>query len=136
MGGFGLFFAWMFICFFWLFCEFPPDVALVTRDFSQLFIFLAVPIGYLAIHVRAKNPEFNLFSTPVKVGSTVCAIVQPALAIAIYLGVHIPLPVVCVSMSSHLTHSGAPLMNARTLFVVKHTLSTLPFTPPAVVIWS
>ena len=97
MGGFGLFFAWMFICFFWLFCEFPPDVALVTRDFSQLFIFLAVPIGYLAIHFRAKNPEFNLFSTPVKVGSTVCAIVQPALAIAIYLGVHIPLPVVCVA---------------------------------------
>ena len=97
MGGFGLFFAWMFICFYWLFCEFPPEAPTSVRDLSQLFIFLAVPIGFLIIHFRGKNPEFNLFSMPMKVTATILALIQPVIALAMYQGVMVPLPVVCVA---------------------------------------
>lgn len=97
IGGFGLFLAWMFVCFYWLFCEFPPELSTAMRDFTQLFVFCAVPIGYLIIHFRAKNPEYNLFSMPMKVGATVLAVIQPILAIVMYQGVYVPLPVVCVA---------------------------------------
>ena len=97
MGGFALLFAWMFVCFYWLFCEFPPDAPTSVRDFSQLFVFLAVPLGFMLIHFRGKNPSYNLFATPMKVGATVCALVQPVLALVMYQGVYIPLPVVCVA---------------------------------------
>lgn len=96
LGGFGLLFAWMFICFYWLFCEFPPDVPTSVRDFSQLFVFLAVPLGYLLIHLRAKDPNYNLFAMPMKVVASVLAVLQPIVALIMYQGVMIPLPVVCV----------------------------------------
>jgi len=97
MGGFALFFAWMYICFFWLFCEFPPEAAIATRDFAQLFVFLAMPVGYVIIHLRGKNPEFNLFAMPMKVAVTVLAMIQPIVAIMMHLGVQVPLAVVCVA---------------------------------------
>ena len=96
IGGFALFFGWMFICFYWLFCEFPPEVPTVTRDITQLFIFLAVPIGYLILHLCGRRPEFNLFSMSMKVGCAVMAAVQPVVALLMYQGVMIPMPVVCV----------------------------------------
>ena len=97
MGGFGLFFAWMFICFYWLFCEFPPDTPTSMRDLSQMFIFVAVPVGFIVVHVRGKNPAFSPFATPMLIGSTVFAIVQPLVALIMYQGVHVPLVVVCVA---------------------------------------
>ena len=97
MAGFGLCTAWMLICFYWLFCEFPPGAPTPTRDFAQLFIFLAVPIGYVAIHFMAKNPSFNLFAMPMKVGATIFAVVQPIIALLMYQGVYMPVAVVCVA---------------------------------------
>lgn len=96
IGGFGLFLAWMLICFYWLFCEFPPDAPTATRDFTQLFVFLAVPIGFIVIHLRGKNPEYNLFAMPMKVVASVLAVLQPIVALVMYQGVAVPLPVVCV----------------------------------------
>ncbi len=96
MGGFALFFAWMFITFFWLFCEFPPDLSIGTRDLSQFFVFLAVPAGYAVMHVRGRNPKFNVFSPSVVVSTALCAIALPAVALAMHLGLHVPFPVVCV----------------------------------------
>ena len=97
MVGFGLFFAWMFVCFYWLFCEFPPNVPTATRDLSQLFIFLAVPVGYIVMHFRGKNPEFNLFAMPMKVTATIFAVIQPIVALVMYQGVQVPLAIVCIS---------------------------------------
>ena len=96
-GGFGLFFAWMFICFYWLFCEFPPDVPTSVRDLSQLFIFLAIPLGYIVMHVRGKNPEFNIFAMPMKVCATIFAAIQPIIALMMYQGVYVPFVVICVA---------------------------------------
>ena len=97
IGGFGLFFAWVFICFYWLFCEFPPDAPTVMRDLAQLFVFAAVPVGYLILNARGRNPEFNLFSTSMKVSCTIMAAVQPVIALCMYLGVVMPFAVVCVA---------------------------------------
>lgn len=96
MGGFALFFSWMFIVFYWLFCEFPPDLPVSIRDFSQMFVFAAVPIGYVAIHLLSKNLKFNVFALPVRVGEVVCAVLLPIVALIMYQGVVIPLAMVCV----------------------------------------
>ena len=96
-GGFALFFAWMFIAFFWLFCEFPPDVAVETRDFVQLFVFAAVPIGYTVLYFATKSPGFNVFDIRVKVAEGVCAALMPIIALIMHLDISIPLPLVCVA---------------------------------------
>ena len=97
MGGFALFFGWMFIVFYWLFCEFPPDLPVATRDLSQFFVFAAVPIGYIALHLLARNPKFNVFARPIRAAESVCAIILPVIALVMYQGVDIPLAVVCVA---------------------------------------
>ena len=97
MGGFALFFGWMFIAFYWLFCEFPPGSDIVARDLVQLFAFAAIPVGCLVMHFTAKSPRFNLFTNPARIGQAVAACIQPAIALAMYQGVAIPLPVVCVA---------------------------------------
>ena len=96
MGGFALFFGWMFTVFFWLFCDFPPGVPLAVRDLVQLTVFAGIPAAYAVVHVLAKKPEFNVFSMPVKVGEAVCAVALPGLALAMHLGLFAPLWVVCV----------------------------------------
>ncbi len=96
IGGFGLFFAWMFICFYWLFCEFPPEVPTSMRDLSQLFVFLAVPVGFMVMHVWGRNPAFNPFILPMQIGATAFAVVQPLVALLMYQGVLVPFAVVCV----------------------------------------
>lgn len=97
VGGFSLYFGWLFICFYWLFCEFPPDIPLVMRDITQLFVFVGVPAGYAVIHFSSKLPSFNLFTLPLQIGEAVCAVVLPVIALAMYLGALVPLPVVCVA---------------------------------------
>lgn len=97
MGGFALFFGWMFIVFYWLFCEFPPGSDDVVRDIVQLFSFIAIPIGYFVMHVMAKSPNFSLFTNQARILQAVCACIQPVLALIMYQGIQIPLPVVCVA---------------------------------------
>lgn len=97
MGGFALFFAWMYLCFFWLFCVFPSEVSTANRDLVQLFVFLAMPLGFIVMHVRGKNPEFNIFAMPIKVTATVLAVIQPFVALAMHLGAQVPLAVVGVA---------------------------------------
>ena len=96
MGGFALFFGWTFISFFWLFCEFPPDAPLVTRDFAQLFLFVAVPLGFAGLHIAAKSPKFNLFSLSTKILQAIGCVLLPVVALVTYQGVYIPLPIVCI----------------------------------------
>ena len=96
-GGFGLFFAWMFISFFWLFCEFPPQATTATRDFSQLFVFAAVPVGYGLLHLLTKNPAFNVFDTRVKVLECVLAVLTPVTALSMYSGLQLPLAFACAA---------------------------------------
>lgn len=100
VGGFGLCFAWMFIVFFWLFCEFPPGVSLAERDLVQFFVFAAQPIGFFVLHVLARNPEFNVFSKPMWAGELACALVLPVVAVLMQQGV--TLPYVVVGMANFL----------------------------------
>ena len=97
LGGFALYFSWMFIVFFWLFCEFPPEAPTELRDFVQFFVFAAVPIGYLALNALAKRSSFNVFSLPCKIAEAVCASLLPTVALAMYLGLMVPLPIVCAA---------------------------------------
>lgn len=97
MGGFALFFGWMFIAFYWLFCEFPPDVSLVSRDISQLFLFAAIPLGFVGLHIAAKRPSFNLFSTGTKVFQAIGTVILPIVALVTYQGISVPMPVICVA---------------------------------------
>ena len=97
IGGFGLFFGWMFIVFFWLFCDFPPAASVSWRDLAQFFVFAAVPIGYLGLHFLARNPRFNMFDRAIWVGELVFAIVLPIVALIMYQGVELPLVVVAVA---------------------------------------
>lgn len=96
MGGFALFFGWMFVVFFWLFCDFPPGVPLEVRDLTQLTVFVGTPLAYVVVHMLAKNSSFNIFATPVKVAETVCAVALPASAFIMHLGMFGPLWLVCV----------------------------------------
>lgn len=97
MGGFALFFGWMFISFYWLFCEFPPDATLVSRDFAQLFVFAAVPLGFVVIHFAAKNPQFNLFATKAKAFQAIGSAFLPVMALVSYQGLPVPLPIIWVA---------------------------------------
>ena len=97
LGGFALYFSWMFIVFFWLFCEFPPEAPTELRDFVQFFVFAAVPIGYLALNALAKRSSFNVFSLPCRITEAVCASLLPTVALAMYLGLMVPLPIVCAA---------------------------------------
>ena len=97
IGGFGLMFAWLFVCLFRLFCEYPPDVASATRDLTQLFAFAAMPLGFLVLHFRAKESSFNLFSKPMVICSAAFAVVQPVVALVMYQGVDVPIAIVCVA---------------------------------------
>ncbi|MBQ9041335.1 MAG: hypothetical protein IJ111_00805 [Eggerthellaceae bacterium] len=97
MGGFALFFGWMFIVFYWLFCEFPPGVDVVTRDVTQLFAFAAIPVGYVIMHFSAKRAQFNIFTNKARILLAIGASILPAIALVMYQGVNIPLAVVCVA---------------------------------------
>lgn len=96
MGGFALFFGWMFLVFFWLFCDFPPGMPLDIRDFSQLFVFAGVPVAFAVVHVLAKSPAFNVFSLPMKVLEGICAVALPAVVLAMHQGLYVPLWFICV----------------------------------------
>ena len=97
IGGFALSFAWMFLVFFWLFCEFPPEAAIAERDMVQLLVFAAVPVGYAILHFLCRNAKFNVFATPVKVAEVICAVVFPLVAFAMYQGVRLPFALICVA---------------------------------------
>ena len=97
MGGFALFFGWMFISFYWLFCEFPPGVSSVERDFVQLFLFAAVPLGFVRLHFAARSPRFNLFAARTNVYLGIASAALPAVALVMRLGVSVPLEIMGVA---------------------------------------
>lgn len=97
IGGFGLFFGWMFIVFFWLFCEFPPAAAISERDLTQFFVFAAMPAGFFLVHLSGRNPKYNIFAFPAWVTELVFAIVLPVIALVMYQGVAVPMVIVCLA---------------------------------------
>jgi len=96
IGGFGLFFAWMFITSFWLFCEFPPEVSTPIRDLAQFFVFAAAAVSLVFLNFLGKRSQFNIFSVPIKVITGVCAVLMPIVALIMYAGVHVPFAVACI----------------------------------------
>lgn len=97
--GFAFLLAWMFVSFFWLFRDFPPDVPLAVRDMSQLAIFAGMPVGYVLMHLLGRIPRFNLFSIITTGVELVCGLSLPIVAFAIYQNVHVPLLVVYIPTS-------------------------------------
>lgn len=93
--GFAFLMGWTFVSFYWLFCDFPPDVPVAMRDFNQLWIFAGMPAGYVSLHLLGRLPQFNLFST-LGVGiELVCGAILPIVAFAIYNGAYFPLAFIC-----------------------------------------
>ena len=115
IGGFALYFAWMLLVFFWLFCDFPPDAALATRDMVQLGVFASTPVSFFILHMLGRNARFNVFATPVKVTAMVCAAVLPVVALVMYQGVRLPL--VLVVVANVLVGFGAACINVAWLDV-------------------
>lgn len=94
--GFALLVAWMFVSFFWLFRDFPPEVPLAVRDMSQLAIFVGMPVGYVLLYFLGRLSRFNLFSTITIAIEIVCGLLLPIVAFAIYQDVRVPLFVVVI----------------------------------------
>lgn len=97
MAGYAFLIGWMFVSFFWLFCDFPPSVPIEVRDFTQLWAFIGIPIGYIALHIAGRFPQFNPFSLSFFVVDLVLGLVLPVVAFTMYSGSSLPLPLVCVS---------------------------------------
>lgn len=95
IAGFAFLIGWMFVQFFWLFCDFPSHVPVSTRDFTQMWAFIGIPVGYVALHLLGRLPRFNVFSTPCVSVELVFAVALPIATFAMYNGALIPLPVVC-----------------------------------------
>lgn len=93
IAGFAFFFGWMLVSFYWLFSEFPEGLPVAERDGIQLFVFFGLTLGYLVLHLLSKHSSFNPFSLPVRIASVVLAVLLPIAALALYVGIPLPLPV-------------------------------------------
>ena len=93
--GFSFLMAWMFLCFFWLFCEFPPQVPVQVRDASQAAVFAGMALGYALLAGLGRLPRFNVFSGLAVGTEVICSVLLPLVACSMHNGMHIPLAVVC-----------------------------------------
>ena len=121
--GFAFLLAWMFVSFFWLFRDFPPDVPLAARDMSQLAIFVGMPVGYVLMHLLGRMPRFNLFSIITTGVELVCGLSLPIVAFAIYQNVHVPLLVVYIT--NFLGGATSALLTVSWLDVLSRLRTTL-----------
>lgn len=121
--GFAFLLAWMFVSFFWLFRDFPPDVPLAVRDMSQLAIFAGMPVGYVLMHLLGRIPRFNLFSIITTGVELVCGLSLPIVAFAIYQNVHVPLLVVYIT--NFLGGATSALLTVSWLDVLSRLRTTL-----------
>ena len=96
LGGFSFLLAWMFVTFFWLFRDFPPDVPIAVRDLSQLAVFAGLPAGFVILHFLGRSPKFNLFSMVTIGAEILCAVLLPIAAFAMVHDTFVPLWAVCV----------------------------------------
>lgn len=95
--GFSFLVAWMFLCFFWLFCEFPPHVPIEIRDASQFAVFAGMAVGYAVLAFLGRIQRFNVFSGIVVAAEVVCSVLLPLVAFSMHSGMHIPLWAVCIA---------------------------------------
>lgn len=95
--GFSLCMGWVYLSFFWIFCDFPPNVPIEVRDFSQLAVFLGIAAGYLVLYFLSRNREFNIFTPYVIAIAFVFAILQPLSALGLFNEIIIQFPLVCVA---------------------------------------
>ncbi len=95
--GFSFLIAWTFVSFFWVFCDYPVGAPIQVQDFSQLFIFLGVAVGYVILHFLGRSSRFNLFSMVVVGAEILFALGLPFVAFSMYGGLYVPLWVVCTA---------------------------------------
>lgn len=96
LGGFSFVIAWIFVGFFWLFSDFPPEVPVDIRDLTQFALFGGIFLGYVVLHFLGKAPRFNLFSIPAMGFELIGALLLPSVAFAMFHSVHVPLGAVLV----------------------------------------
>lgn len=82
--GFSLYFAWMFICFYWFFAVALQDVDQGQRDLTQSFIFVGTAIGYVLMHCLGKIERFNPFNAPVIIACGVGTLLLPIVVTLIF----------------------------------------------------
>lgn len=96
IGGFSCFFGWMLVSYYWLFAEFIQDTPVAERDAIQLFVFAGLALGYLSLHLLAKNSRFDPFRLSALATDAALALLLPIAALFLGLGVDVPSPVLCV----------------------------------------
>lgn len=92
--GFSLYFAWMFVCFYWFFAEALNDVDLGQRDLTQSFIFVGTVIGYILMHCLGKLASFSPFKLPFVAGCGVGVLLLPVIVTLIFFITPVP-PAAC-----------------------------------------
>jgi DNA-binding CsgD family transcriptional regulator len=96
VGGFSFYFGYALISFWWLFAEFPASSAGLVRGVAQTFVFLGIPVAYIAVSLLKKRlmaSRFVPFASPVFL---VVALILPLQALLERLGLILPLPVYCI----------------------------------------
>ena len=96
IGGFGFYFGWMFVSFYWLFAELLPTYSTGERDGVQLFVFAGLAIGFTALHFISKSKNYDPHSLFVLAVETVLMLLLPVAALLLIVGVAIPVPALCV----------------------------------------
>lgn len=97
IAGYSFLIGWMLVSFYWLFCDFPPGLPIEVRDLTQLWAFVGIPVGYIALHLIGQSPRFNLFSTPALAILLALGMVLPIVALVMYNGLLLPLWLACVA---------------------------------------
>ena len=86
IGGFSCFFGWMLVSYYWLFAEAIQDTPVAERDAIQLFVFAGLALGYLSLHLLAKNSRFDPFRLSALATDAALALLLPIAALFLGLG--------------------------------------------------
>lgn len=97
IAGFSLSVGWMLVIFYWLFCSFPYGAPAVMRDFAQLWVFVGMAIGFVALHFLSLSPKYTPFSLCTIFLEAAVALALPLAAILQSKGFDVPLPFICAA---------------------------------------
>jgi DNA-binding CsgD family transcriptional regulator len=92
-GGFSFYFAYTLVGFFWLFASLPSHYDGLTRLIVQAFVFVGVPLAFLAMHLLRKRLSQNSRHIHLMPLFLLLGMVLPVLVLVSHFGINIHLSV-------------------------------------------
>lgn len=96
MGGFALFFGWMFIAYYWLIVEELQSRPEAVRIIPQLLVFVGCVLGYVILHYVGQTGKYTPFSIPALATTVVLSLPGPLVALLLGMGFDVPIVALCV----------------------------------------